>query len=121
MAVLFGSIFDKIFIDFTSAYEVALSFVLCDGEPHRHNRTVLFNEEYHFGAVASHYDESIGLMHAVGMTDDILDLNEPKFDVLFKNKMKQVAIDCVKEINKVRTNPHYAVDECKRLMECMAD
>ena len=93
MAVLFGSIFDKIFIDFTSAYEVALSFVLCDGEPHRHNRTVLFNEEYHFGAVASHYDESIGLMHAVGMTDDILDLNEPKFDVLFKNKMKQVAIE----------------------------
>ena len=44
VAVLFGSIFDKIFVDFTSAYEVALNFVLCDGDPYRHNRGVLFNK-----------------------------------------------------------------------------
>lgn len=56
VAVLFGSIFDKIFVDFTSAYEVVLSFILCDGDPYRHNRSVLFNKEYHKGAVATHYD-----------------------------------------------------------------
>lgn len=43
VAVLFGSIFDKLLVDFTNAYEVALSLALCDGDPHRHNRTVLFN------------------------------------------------------------------------------
>ena len=54
-------------------------------------------------------------MHCVALADDVLGLSDPKFDVLFKEKMKAVALECVREINRIRGNPAYAVDECERL------
>lgn len=35
--------------------------------------------------------------------------------------MKEIVVDCVKEINKIRTDPHYALKECERLLENVTD
>ena len=59
--------------------------------------------------MATHHDETMGVIHSITLVDDLVDLNEPRFDSIFKKKMKEIVVDCVKEINKIRTDPHYAL------------